>query len=45
MTKEVPINTLLITNALNAPVNTGFLLEWGSRGREFKSLHPDHKKP
>ena len=21
------------------------MLEWGSRGREFKSLHPDHKSP
>ena len=23
----------------------GSVLEWGSRGREFKSLHPDHGKP
>ena len=23
----------------------GSVLEWGSRGREFKSLHPDQKKP
>ena len=23
----------------------GSVLEWGSRGREFKSLHPDQKSP
>ena len=29
---------------LKTPVNTAFLYEWGSRGREFESLHPDQRK-
>ena len=33
------------TKIPKTPVNTAILYEWGSRGREFKSLHPDQKKP
>ena len=34
-----------ITKCLKALKNKASSLEWGSRGREFKSLHPDHEEP